>query len=59
MNTYLAESEDGGIDFTHGYDAESWDDAELIAKKRGWVLVCEIPNEELCFTLELEPQIMH
>ena len=59
MNTYLAENTEAGIEFTHGYDAESWADAEVIAKNRGWELVCEIPSDELIYTLELEPQILH
>ena len=47
MNTYLAERKEGNIEFTQGYDAESWHDAEIIANKRGWGLVYYIPEEEV------------
>ena len=59
MKTYLADSEEDGIEFTHGFDAESWAEAEEIAKKYGWLLLCELDEEPLVYTLELEPQVYH
>ena len=59
MNTYLAEEEKDGIEFTHGFDAESWPIAEKIAEKYGWTLICEIPDDDNIYEPTLESVSVH
>lgn len=44
--TYCAESVEDGVWFAHTYDATDEYAAQRIAKKHGWTLVGELPDEE-------------
>ncbi len=55
MITYLAENTEDGIEFTHGFDAESFDEAEKIASKHGWLIICALADEEDVYELRMDP----
>ena len=61
MNTYVCESTDNGMEFTHAFDAEDDIEANVIAAKYGWEVKYALLDDEseMCFELELEPAVIH
>jgi len=61
MNTYVCQSIEGGIEFTHAFDAKSDRRAEKIARKRGWTMLYSLEEgtDNTYYELELETASVH
>lgn len=45
---YCAQSHNEGKLFSHTFSADSWEEAEKIAKENGWELLGELVDEVAC-----------